>query len=112
MTRLALALAVLAMPVAADPVTLSIYAIEGDTAALEMDGAWFGVLTYENNAAQHSQTGSWPVSAESLTCRIHIVVGDAEKARVTCPEGWSVHPERAEVPDGEILQFILTYQGM
>lgn len=112
MTRIALAFAALALPVAADPVTLSIYAVEGDTAAIEMEGAWFGVLTYDNNAAQHSQTGSWPVSAESLTCHIHIVVGDAEKARVTCPEGWSVSPDNAEVPDGETAQFILTYQGM
>lgn len=109
--RLAAILAIAATPAIAAPVNLTNVDIPGDTAVLEMESAFVGVLTYHNTARQRSAPGEWIIAADNVSCTLSIVVGDAETATVKCDEGWIVEPERAEVPDGESFHFIVTWLG-
>jgi hypothetical protein len=109
MTRLALAAALAATTAQAEPVNLTNANIEGDKAELRMESATMGVLTYSNTALQRSANGTWEVASDSVLCLLTITVADAETATVQCAEGWTVEPETAEVPDGEVFHFIVTW---
>lgn len=110
MHRLALSLAILATPAAAETVNLSDLPNHGDTATLEMQGPAQAVLTYRNLAARQSVTGHWPIAADDLTCAVTLRAGDGpERATVDCPPGWIVKPKRADVADGDEAVFQIRY---
>lgn len=111
MTRMALAAVLAATAVQAEPVNLVNNGTEGDTATLHMESAALGVLTYESNAYQNSQNGTWKVEADGLTCFLSVRVDDDETASVYCDEGWQVEPRIADVADGEAFHFIITWMG-
>jgi hypothetical protein len=111
MTRLALAAILAATSANAGPVNLTDAPIEGDKAELHMEGTAMGVLTYSNTALQRSANGTWEVASDQVLCLLTIVAkgGGPETASVECAEGWQVEPQSAEVPDGEVFHFIVTY---
>lgn len=111
MTRLALAAALAATTAQAEPVNLTNANIEGDKAELHMESTAMGVLTYSNTALQRSANGTWEVASDSVLCLLTITVADAETASVECAEGWVAEPTSAEVPDGEVFHFIVTWMG-
>jgi hypothetical protein len=111
MTRLALAAILAATSAQAEQVNLTNAGIEGDKAELHMESRAMGVLTYSNTALQRSANGTWEVASDDVLCLLTITVAAAETASVECAEGWIVEPERAEVPDGEVFHFIVTWMG-
>jgi len=111
MTRLALAAILVATTAQAEPVSLSFYADDGDTAELRMESTAVGVLTYSNTALQRSTTGTWDIASKHVVCRLTIAVGAAETATVDCGPGWQVEPTSADVPDGEVFHFVVTWMG-
>lgn len=113
MTRLALAAILAATCAQAEPVNLTNAPIEGDKAEIVMESRALGVLSYSNTALQRSASGTWEVASDEVLCLLTIEAkgGGPEVASVECAEGWTVEPERAEVPDGEVFHFIVTWMG-
>ena len=109
MTRLLLAAILAATTAQAEPVNLTNANIEGDKATLTMESTSIGVLTYSNTALQRSANGTWEIASDQVLCLLTITVADAETASVECAEGWTVEPQTAEVPDGEVFHFIVTW---
>ena len=108
MIRIAFA-AILATSAQAEPVNLTNANIEGDKAELHMESTAMGVLTYSNTALQRSANGTWEIASDQVLCLLTITVADAETASVECADGWTVEPQTAEVPDGEVFHFIVTW---
>lgn len=113
MTRLALAAILAATSAQAEPVNLTDAPVEGDKAELHMEGTAMGVLTYSNTAEQRSANGTWEVASDEVLCLLTIIAkgGGPETASVECAEGWQVEPESADVPDGEVFHFVVSWQG-
>lgn len=111
MTRLALAVAIAATSAQAEQVNLTNAPVEGDKAELHMESRAMGVLTYSNTALQRSANGTWEVASDDVLCLLTIVAkgGGPETASVECGEGWQVEPESAEVPDGEVFHFVVSF---
>ena len=113
MTRLALAAILAATSAQAEPVNLTDAPFDGDKAELHMESRAMGVLTYSNTAEQRSANGTWEVASDEVLCLLTIIAkgGGPETAIVECAEGWQVEPERADVPDGEVFHFVVTWMG-
>lgn len=83
----------------------------GDLATFNMESQWSGVLTYDNTSARSSQTGTWPITHEGVTCHIDVVVGDAEQVTIECDGQYEAHPRKQNIPDGETFDFYILYLG-
>lgn len=100
MTRLALALALLASPVAAETINCG-----SDTVVIEEEGAGLAI-TYSNSVRQQSRgCRSIEVEAAGVTIGFGIVAnageGMAERLTVVAPEGWAAVPPEIDVKDGD-----------
>lgn len=111
MTRLIIAAILAATSAQAGPVNLTDAPVEGDKAELHMESTAMGVLTYSNTAEQRSANGTWEVYSDEVLCLLTIIAkgGGPETASVECAEGWQVEPESAEVPDGEVFHFVVSF---
>jgi hypothetical protein len=105
------AVAVAGHHVMAETVTAKAGRVYGDQMSLSMESAAAGVLTYHNSGSQVSVSGTWPITSGPVNCAAFVTIGNAEHVAVTCESPYAADPARADIPDGEAFDFIVTLQG-